>query len=205
MFYEDAERLNNYLHHWEGGKSQEDFYADIVRYFPWYLTLTAFLNKNFPPFRWLVEKVTWKKLERLALEQEGTLRWIRDKDQEKIKAFFGSEERWHAIPGWDRDMPSLDPKLPSKRLDHGYDESKEKLAVEDLQKAASFRGGGLRETKWDGDMNIKLNWDCCLGHSFQMSPHAALKGGHWCHECLTPPWKTEEIAQKNKFVGQLFS
>lgn len=204
MFYEDAERLNSFLKHWEGGRTQEDFYADVVRNFPWYMKLLAFLCKNIPPFRWLAEKATWMKLKNLAHEPEGTLRWIRDKDQAKIKAFFGSEERWQAIPGWDEDMPSLDLKLPYKRLDHGYDESKEKLAVEDLQQVADFRGGALLDNNWKGDMHGNVNWDCCLGHSFEMTPHAVLKGGHWCPECLSPPWKTEEIAKKNKFVGQLF-
>ncbi len=205
MFYEDAERLNGFLHHWEGGMSLEDFYADVKKNLPWYLKMTASLCKRLPPYRCLIEKVTRKKLEKIALEPEGTLRWIREKDQAKIKAFFGSEEQYRAIPAWDKDMPSLDPNLPYRRLDHGYDESKEKLALQDLQQAAAFRGGVLLDAAWEGDMNMKVSWGCCLGHTFEMSPHAVLKGGHWCPGCLAPPWKTAEIAKKNKFVGQLFN
>lgn len=204
LFYEDSQLLNSYLHHWEGGISQEGFYADVARNFTWYLKLVAWLSKNIPPVRWLVEQITRLILKKLSLETEGTMRWIKDRNQERISAFFGSMERWEAIPGWNRDMPSLDPELPHQRLDHGYDESKEKLELKDLQEAAVFRGGALKDADWDGDMQVKLSWDCCLGHSFEMTPHAALKGGHWCPECLTPPWKTDEIAKKNKFVGQLF-
>ena len=82
---------------------------------------------------------------------------------------------------------------------------KRQLNVADLKQAASFRGGTLKESTWNGDMHMKLSWECCLGHPFEMTPHAVLKGGHWCQECLSPPWKTAEIAAKSKFVGQLFS
>lgn len=204
LFYEDSDLLNSCLHHWEGGISQEDFYADVKRNLPWYLKMVGWLCKNISPLRWLAEKITRIVLKRLAHKPEGTLRWIKDRDQERISAFFGSLEQWQAILGWDRDMPSLDPDLPHQRLDHGYDEEKEKLGLEDLQQAAVFRGGALKETSWDGEWQKKLSWDCCLDHSFEMTPHAVLKGGHWCPECLSPPWKTDEIAGKNPFVGQLF-
>ncbi|MDX2431113.1 MAG: NAD(P)-dependent oxidoreductase, partial [Bacteroides sp.] len=204
LFYEDADKLNNYLHHWEDGQSLEDYYALVMKEHPWYIKMTARICKVFPPYRKLIEKVTRNTMEKIALEPEGTLRWIREGDQPKIKAFFGSEEAYRAIPGWDKDMPPMDHKLPHKRLEHGYDESKEKLSREDLKEAAIFRGGVLQEAKWDGGMNIKVSWGCCLGHSFEMTPHAVLKGGHWCPECLVPPWKTIEIAKKNKFVAQLF-
>jgi hypothetical protein len=204
VFYEDAGKLNNYLHHWEGGQSQEDYYADLKRNFPWYLKLVARLNKYFPPLRWLVEKVTWKTLKNSAKKAEGTMRWIGEENKERIKAFYGSLEQFEAIPDWATDLPSLDHGKNFQRLDHGYDESKEQLEIEDLQEVASFRGGGLKDKSWKGDMHKKVVWDCCLGHSFEMTPHAVLKGGHWCPECLEPPWKTEELVKKNKFVGQLF-
>lgn len=204
LFYEDAEKLNNYLHHWEGGQSLEDYYALVMKEHPWHIKMTARMCKVSPPYRNLIEKVTRNIMEKLALEPEGTLRWIREGDQPKIKAFFGSEEAFRAIPGWGKDMPPMDHKLPHKRLEHGYDESKENLSREDLKEAAIFRGGVLQEAQWDGGMNIKVSWGCCLGHSFEMTPHAVLKGGHWCPECLVPPWKTMEIAKKNKFVAQLF-
>lgn len=204
MFYEDAGRLNTFLKHWEGGQSMEDYFRLVMTNLPWYLKMTFLICRIFPPYRNLIEKLTRKKMQKITLEPEGTLRWIRDGDQEKIKAFYGSEEAYNAIPGWDRDMPAMDHQLPHKRLDHGYDESKEKLDAEDLLQAAAFRGGELKDADWNRDMHLKLAWSCCLGHSFEMTAHAVLKGGHWCPECLTPPWKTGVIKKKNKFVGQLF-
>ncbi|MFO7668569.1 MAG: NAD(P)-dependent oxidoreductase [Bacteroidales bacterium] len=205
MFYEDAGRLNSFLHHWEGGMTLEEFYVEVKRNLPWYLKLTAKACSFSPLLRWVIEQVTRKKLERIALEPEGTLRWIREGNMEKIHAFFGSEAQHRAIPGWETEMPSLDPNLPYHRLDHGYDETREKPGAEDLQQAAYFRGGALKEHSWNGDMHTRVSWSCCLGHSFGMTPHAVLKGGHWCPQCLTPPWKTAEIAKKSKFVGQLFT
>jgi hypothetical protein len=36
-----------------------------------------------------------------------------------------------------------------------------------------------------------------------MTPHAVLKGGHWCLECISPPWNYKEIATKNSFAAQV--
>ena len=203
MFYEDAELLNGYLGHWEGGLTMEDFYGIVRQNLPWYLKVTAVMCRLSPPYRWLIEKLTRMTLKKLAMEPDGTLCWIREDKQDKIRAFFGSGEQFRAIPGWGKDMPPMDPDLPCRRLDHGYDESKEQLSWEDLKQAARFRGGVLADTPWDGDMHRKLSWECCLGHSFDMTPHAVLKGGHWCPDCMALPSKTAEIIGKNHFLGQL--
>ena len=92
-----------------------------------------------------------------------------------------------AIPGWDAGMPDLDHGQEFRRLDHGYDESKNGLAIEDLRKAAECRGGTLVSDHWDGDLCQQLAWQCKGGHHFPMSPNSVLRGGHWCQECLTFP------------------
>ena len=234
LFYEDAAKLNEYLHHWERGDTLEDFYRDLKRELPLYLKMTAWLCKYLPPYRWLIERITKGQLKKLASQPEGTLRWVSDGDTDKINAFYGSDEKRLAIPGWGVDMPLLDHQLPHQRLDHGYDESKQEFEIEDLRKAAAFRGGALSKDdwrgddwkeddwkedewkedewkeddwkgdEWNGDMHCKLDWQCCMGHSFEMTAHAVLKGGHWCPHCLTPPWNYPEIAQKSRFVGQMF-
>jgi nucleoside-diphosphate-sugar epimerase len=204
LFYEDAAKLNKYLHHWDSGDTMEDYYREVKKKLPWYLKITAWCCKYIPPYRWLIERVTRGQLKKLASQPDGTLRWVSDGDSDKINAFYGSDGKRRAIPGWGIDMPSLDHSLPHQRLDHGYDELKKTLELVDLKQAASFRGGELSEDEWNGDLHSKVNWRCCLDHSFEMTPHAVLKGGHWCPECLTPPWNYPEIAQKNRFVGQLF-
>jgi len=203
MFFEDAERLNSYLHHWENGFTLEDYYCEVKKKMPWYLKATAWYCKYIPPYRWLIEGVTRGQLKKLANKQDGTLRWVGEGDAEKIRAFYGSEEKRQSIPGWGMDMPSLDHELPHKRLDHGYDESKEIIDKGDLKQAASFRGGTLEDDAWEVDVHVKVRWKCCMDHSFEMTPHAVLKGGHWCPDCLGPPWNYSEIAGKNSFVAQL--
>lgn len=204
LFYEDASKLNSYLHHWEGGRSQEDYYAGVKKQIPSFLKVNAWFCKHIFMYRWFVQVLTRHTLKKLALQPGGTLRWIVEGDSEKIRAFFGSEEAIRNIPGWDQGMPSLNHDLSFERLDHGYDETKEHLGMEELLTAAVFRGGTLEEAEWMGDMHVKLSWVCCMGHSFKMTPHAVLKGGHWCPECLMPPWNYPEIAKKNKFVAQMF-
>jgi hypothetical protein len=129
--------------------------------------------------------------------------WITNQDMERIQAFYGSVEDYQKIPGWDRHVPSLDPDQPHTRLDHGYDETKKELTHDDLRKAAEFRGGTLVTKDWEGNMHLPLDWLCCQGHAFRMSPHAVLKGGHWCIECISPPWNYQAIAGKNRFARQV--
>lgn len=206
LFYEDSERLNDYLHHWEGGQSQEDYFGEVWKNLPWYLKVTAWYAKYIPPYRAFVEAFTRRELKKLAYHPEGTMGWIRNADHGRIHAFYGSMEAYNSIPGWDRAKPSEIPalKLHQKhiRLDHGYDETKKDLIVDDLQKAAEFRGGKLMTEHWEGDLHSTLKWKCCQGHSFQMTPHAVLKGGHWCLECIAPPWNYRILAEKNPFAAQ---
>jgi nucleoside-diphosphate-sugar epimerase len=203
QFFEDAHRLNGYLHHWEGGMTQEDYYGQVWKNLPWILKATAWYAKHLPPYGFLVRLATRSRLKKLALKKEGTLRWIREGDTGRINAYYGSLEAYRAIPGWGVEMPSLDREQPYRRLDHGYDESKEHPTLGDLRKAAAFRGGALKSGEWDGTMGLKLEWSCCMGHTFELTPHAVLKGGHWCLECISPPWNYGEIAKKNRFAAQV--
>ncbi len=203
QFYEDAEKLNAYLHHWEGGDGMEDYFSVAWRTLPWYLKVTVRLAIAIPPYRWLVKTATRSQLKKLAFMEDGTMGWISNQDEEKINAFYGSMEAFGNIPAWDQQMPSLDHDLEYTRLNHGYDESKEELKLKDLQQAAEFRGGVLLSKEWSGDMHLTLSWKCCQKHAFTMTPHAVLKGGHWCQECISPPWDYNTLAAKNPFAGQV--
>ncbi len=203
VFFEDAFLLDRYLHHWEGGETLEDYCRLVWDAFPWYLKLTGTLNRHFRPFRFLVERITYEKLKRLALRENGPLRWIRAQDREKIRAFYGSPDALNCIPGWDVDMPDLDHGQKYVRLDHGYDESAQHLERTDLEKAAAFRGGELLGREWDGDMYSQLTWSCSRGHRFRMTPYSVLKGGHWCHRCILSSGTYHETAGKNPFADQV--
>ena len=203
LYYEDAEELNGFLHHWEGGQSQEDYYEVVWKEMPWTLKAMAWCCKNIPPFRWMVERITHHQLSRLALQADGTMRWVKENNPGKIPAFYGSMEAFQAIPPWGEQMPSLDPQQPGTRLSHGYDESTDMLDQQALENAATFRGGVLKTASWDGDMQTPLSWACCQGHNFEMTPHAVLKGGHWCLDCIGPPWNYQAFVEENRFAAQV--
>jgi nucleoside-diphosphate-sugar epimerase len=207
QFFEDSGSLNEYLHHWDGGQNLEDYYRDVWSKLPWYLKATAWYAKYIPPYRSFVEAITRKQLKKLAYHEEGTMGWIRSNNAERINAFYGSMEAYRSIPDWDQVEPSQDPSLDHKRkytrLDHGYDESKTELEPADLQQAAAFRGGELVSKEWNGNMHLPLSWLCCQKHAFEMSPHAVLKGGHWCLECISPPWNYPAILDQNRFAAQV--
>ena len=92
---------------------------------------------------------------------------------------------------------------PWERLDHGYDEHKKNLDINDLRSAAKFRGGKLTSRKWDGDLYSQLNWGCAFGHSFTARPFTVLKAGHWCPKCEAT-WNGDERAKKNPFFAQVW-
>jgi nucleoside-diphosphate-sugar epimerase len=203
QFFEDSAKLNQYLHHWGGGQTQEDFFREVWRNLPRYLKATAWASKHFPPYRWIVESATRAQLKKLAYMKDGTMGWITHGDEGKINAFYGSLDAYKKIPAWDEQMPPLDHGKGYKRLGHGYDESKKLLEIADLQKAAEFRGGTLTGKSWNGDMHVALTWTCCRDHSFKLTPHAVLKGGHWCHACISSPWDYDTLLAKNPFAAQV--
>jgi len=185
----------------------ENYFREVWRRLPIFLKATAWLAKYVPPYKWFVESITRKKLKKLAYEAEGTMQWVKQNDIGRIDAFYGSKDAYKAIPDWDKQSLSSDPSLdhfqPHTRLDHGYDESKKELELMDLLQAAVFRGGSLVSVEWDGHMHASLAWKCCQGHVFEMTPHAVLKGGHWCMECISPPWDYDVLLDKNSFAAQV--
>jgi hypothetical protein len=203
QFFEDSERLNGYLHHWEGGQQMEDYFGEVWQKLPRYLKFTAWFSRHIPPCRWLVEGATRIQLKRLATKPEGTLHWIRHQEEGKIGAFFGPPGTWEEIGGWDLPLPSTDHSQGYRRLDHGYDESKKQLDMADLREAARFRGGSLESKSWAGDLDRKLDWQCGLGHRFELTPRTVLKGGHWCLQCIERPRDYRQIGEKNPFAAQV--
>jgi hypothetical protein len=101
-------------------------------------------------------------------------------------------------------MPDLNPEPDWSRLGHGYDETKAQLDLADLQDAAEFRGGECLTQDWEGDVYATLDWKCAFDHEFTAKPTTVLKAGHWCPECMPPPWNFDEQAKKNPFLAQVW-
>jgi nucleoside-diphosphate-sugar epimerase len=202
QFYEDSHILNDYIHNW--GDTMEEYKQMMKKGLPLSLKIVAKLNKIFPAFRRMVEKQTYKRLKAMAERPDGTLGWINNKNDMRVSAFYGSYESYEKIPDWDIDMPEMRYDAKWVRLNHGYDETKAKLDLSDLQGAAEFRGGKCLSTAWDGDLYSPLKWKCAFNHEFNAKPFTVIKAGHWCPECLAPPWHYDEIAKKNPFFAQVW-
>jgi hypothetical protein len=169
------------------------------------MKLVALLCRRIPALRKKVEQATYNVLKDMAENhRNGTGYWYEHKNDMRITAFYKDYETFEAIPDWGVDMPLMDPEPEWRRLDHGYDEAKKELDLKDLQGAAQFRGGACLSDQWDGDMYQTLEWRCAWGHEFAGKPHTILKAGHWCPQCVPPPWNYDAEARVNPFFAQVW-
>lgn len=197
QYYLDADVLENYLH-FRANMPVDDYFQQLSNGLPGFFKLA----KIAPPF---IIKMALRSL--ANKKTYGTQYWIKHNDEKRIRAYYGSMEKYRAIPDWKEwDLSDLPGREHAVHIDHGYDESKplSELTVEDLQKAAEFRGGKLISTEYDGDPAKKLTWQCHDGHTFEASPKLILEGGHWCPECLPPEWHYAEQAKHNPFFAQVY-
>ena len=202
QYYEDSKILNEYIHNW--GDSIEDYMEILKENQPRSLRFIAKMTDKLNFFKRIVQKATFKKLKKMALDKTGTLYWYENKKDMRITSFYKDYETFESIPDWGENMPNMDLEPEWKRLNHGYDESKKNLDLDDLNGAANYRGGECISLEWDGDMYTTLKWKCAFGHKFIAKPYTIIKAGHWCPECLAPPWNYDEIAKKNPFFAQVW-
>ena len=198
QWYLDSDVMENYLH-FRANIPVEDYFKQMGRQVPWFFHLAAIV----PTFiiKWAMRPMAFKK-------QWGTQSWIKDNDQNRINAYYGSIENWKNIPDWKHQDLSHPSETDIVHIDHGYDESKprEEWTIDDMRQAATFRGGKcLSTTMTKGDFRTPLEWECQFGHKFKASPVLILQGGHWCPECLPTPWNYDEIAKGNPFCASLAS
>lgn len=193
-WFGDSDVLEDYLH-FRSNIPCEDYLEQMRKHIPWYFTLV----KIVPAF--MIKAV----MQLLVHHKEyGTMSWIKQRNQERISAYFGSYEKWKQIPEWKDYKPMRSENEPII-FDHGYDETKAKseLDIADMRQAAIFRGGRcLSETMTKGDLATPLEWECQFGHRFKASPALILLGGHWCPDCFPMPYNFDAIAKGNPFFAQ---
>lgn len=215
MWFSDSHVLNDIF----GFQSETvaDYWQDILRSHPYY-KVGGILPAS------LLKFIIFKPL---LYNYNAPARWMRDGNDGKVNAYFGSPENAECLPKtWDEfpllcrgtvDTGTVDyqelksPENLAERgliLPHGYDESKpdSELDISDMRAAAEFRGGKcLSESMVKGDLYTKLLWECHDGHRFYMSPYAVLKAGHWCDKCLTEDkWDYDRQAKYNKFYASVW-
>lgn len=196
-YFSDSHKLDDILHfrcipaeqYWGGVRDEMNRMA-----------ANPMIRAMFPT----AEQMKAKNIE-IGHQRMGTYWMFENNEEDWIKAFFGSREKQKAIKSWD-EFDLHHPSEEETYLDHGYDETKtlEDLTLEDLKKAAEFRGGQCLATEIS-DIYTPVKWRCADGHEFMMSVNAVLHGGHWCPECLSHEWRYGQIAKKNPFYAQVWT
>ncbi|WP_173923047.1 NAD(P)-dependent oxidoreductase [Agromyces sp. Marseille-P2726] len=151
---------------------------------------------------WIVKRFA---MQRLARMPRGTMAAVRDRDEARIAAYFGSLDEWRAIGDWSTFEPP-DPSRVPTMLDHGFDESKPAAGwtAGDYAGVAAHRGGRLLSSDPPtGDVSTRLTWACADGHEFRASARLVLAAGHWCPVCVADPVGYETQAHENAFLAQV--
>lgn len=214
VWFEDSNQLDEKVHF--VSESYFDYWNQMKKHL-WYYTLAKPIPK-----KWLAKFM----IEPLLENTNAPTYWIKHGKNGRVKAFFGSYEKFCELPDNWSEFPllvngkSFDGKVvdykelkniknaPKYRLYHGYDETKSdlELDIEDMKMAAKFRGGKcLSQTMEKGNLFQKLRWECHDGHEFEATPYTVLKAGHWCPECVENfVWRWSEIQKHSPFYKQLW-
>ncbi len=210
MWYLDGDKLEEYLH-FRANVPIKEYFAQMAKskQVPAMIRFAGAtkIAKLFPR----CVKLAMRAMANKAVH--GTQTWIKKGEKLRISAYYGSIEKYNAIPDWKHFDLSHNSE-EAVILNHGYDETKpmSEFTLEDMQKAAAFRGGKCLTTLeslkvrrlesndatfqpsnlptlepqnlWD----TQLEWQCAEGHIFKASPRLILLGGHWCPECFPYPY-----------------
>ena len=203
QWFYDGDILEEYCH-FRANVPVKLYFKEMMKKVEPYYKL-AFLGRPYAP----IIKNTWMK-SIAKTKMYGTLWWAENHVDDRMSAYYGSEEEFKQLPQNWNEFPI---HVPSKKqdskdvilLDHGYDESKDfnNLTIEDLRKAAQFRGGECLSDEVV-DMYTPVKWRSARGHIFEMTPNLVLRGGHWCEEELPWPWDYDYEAKINPFFAQVW-
>lgn len=215
MWYYDGDVLENYLH-FRANIPIKDYFRQMANSPS--LPLGIKIAKTTKAAKLVPHIVKLAMCSMAYKAVHGTQTWIRENNQQRISAYYGSLDQYRAIKDWKHTDLSHNSQTPIL-LDHGYDETKpmQDFTIEDMQRAAEFRGGKcLSETMQQGDWDTQLTWQCAEGHLFKASPRLILLGGHWCPDCMPNPypdlppdqqrpWQWDKEARCNPFFAQLWN
>lgn len=212
QWYYDGDELEKYCH-FRANIPVEEYFKSLLDQVAPYFKL-AFMAKPIAGLvKYFLKPLAYKEI-------YGTQWWIENKIPERISAYYGTLEDYNKLPTKWEDFKIV---IPSKKkdasdvivLDHGYDESKnfEDLTLEDLQKAAAFRGGECLATAEEyKDVYTPIKWKSARGNEFMMSANLVLRGGHWCPAELPSDcegkkfnWDYDTEAKINPFFAQVWA
>lgn len=203
QYYLDSDVLERYCH-FRGNIPVKAYFRGMMKRVELFYRL-AFLGRPWAPLL----KQTWmRSIAKTSVY--GTIWWAQNGVEERMTAYFGSMDAYRKLPDHWEDFPIHIPfTKPSSPdviiLDHGWDETKplEELTLEDLRKAAAFRGGVCLATEYY-DPYTPIRWRSARGNEFLMSANLVLRGGHWCPQELPWPWDYDTEATINPFFAQVW-
>lgn len=205
QYYLDSDKLEQYLHFQKD--SIQYFYDCLERNLGWKLYVIRLINK-IPTGQWFLGQILQYQFKKLARTRFGTLRFFEEKLAPQIEAYWGSLEKWNGLPAKLSNMKHFSDWSTQCVLDHGYDETKspDQLDLEDLKKAAAFRGGDCLSLQMKrGNWSEKLRFRCAFGHEFTASPKLVLEAGHFCPECESKSWNYGKRAKLEPFLAQVWN
>lgn len=204
-FYEDSDKLENYLHF--RNDSMQYYYDLYLKDLGAVAGFSRFISK-LPGGQKLMGKIIKGSFAKLARTEHGTVHFTEDNVEDHIDACWGSKKAWEALPDKMSEMEHFKDWNKVIHLDHGYDESKpeSELNLEDMKGAAEFRGGSCDSDEMKtGDWVTPLTFTCQFRHQFTGSPRLILEGGHWCDECERKSWNYGKRAIKDRFFAQVWN
>ena len=205
VWYADSDELEELFNYQRDGA--HSFWQEIARH-----------HKIFSMGRIVPRKLLHLFLFRKLLNHPNSpYRWVKDNDEARVTATFGSQKiadgrssEWKdyklLAKGDFGDYDELRETKNAVLLDHGYDESKpqEEWNIDDMRAAAKFRGGEVVSENMSGAYS-KISWRCQNGHEFLSSPYTVLRGGHWCPECCKlGQWDFDRLSKRNPFFAQVW-
>ncbi|MBP3659857.1 MAG: hypothetical protein J6I89_00545 [Oscillospiraceae bacterium] len=203
QYFVDSDVLEGYCH-FRANNPVEEYFRGLLKQVEFYFRL-AFLGRPWAP---LLKRFWMKSIAETPVY--GTLWWAKNRDKARMNAFYGGQAAFEQLPTrWEDfalQFPDTNTDSPQVRiLDHGYDERKpfEELTLEDLRKAAAFRGGECLAKELP-DLYTPIRWRSARGNEFEMSANLVLRGGHWCPDELPWPWDYDEKAKRNHFLAQVW-
>ena len=196
QYYLDSDKLEHFLHF--RSDSMQYFYDAYLKELGAAKTAGKIITK-LPGGQRLMGSIIKGTFKKLLDTEHGTKHWLDTNMEDHIDAYWGSKKAGKVsemaeFTDWDKVV----------FIDHGYDESKpeSELTLEDMKKAAKFRGGICDSTDMKvGDWRTPLEFTCQFGHHFKGSPRLILEGGHWCDES----WNYGMRAKKDKFFAQVWN
>lgn len=216
MWYLDGDVLENYMH-FRANVPVKEYFKQMAKSDTLPGSLKFAVRSKLVYLSHLVPHIVKLAMKAMAMSKEhGTQWWIKNNKEQRIHAYYGSLEAYKAIRPWN-EMDLSHNSEEAVILDHGYDENKpmSEFTIEDMQKAAAFRGGKCISTQMTkGDWDTPLQWQCAQGHVFTATPRLILLGGHWCPDCFPYPYKDEPNARpwawdkeskRNPFFAQLWA